>query len=78
MENENKVYNIAEAVDGEDFDLAVTCYINPLDPSDGKKTIKYKAITEEKYESFLKLKEENESSSIPLLDCLIPYISFTL
>ena len=61
MENENKVYNIAEAVDGEDFDLAVTCYINPLDPSDGKKTIKYKAITEEKYESFLKLKEENDS-----------------
>ena len=54
MENENKVYNIAEAVDGEDFDLAVTCYINPLDPSDGKKTIKYKAITEEKYESFFK------------------------
>ena len=52
MENENKVYNIAEAVDGEDFDLAVTCYINPLDPSDGKKTIKYKAIIEEKYESF--------------------------
>ena len=37
MENENKVYNIAEAVNGEDFDLTVTCYINPLDPSDGKK-----------------------------------------
>ena len=61
MENENKVYNIAETVNGEDFDLTVTCYINPLDPSDGKKTIKYKAITEEKYEGFLKLKEENDN-----------------
>lgn len=61
MEQENKVYNIAETVNGEDFDLTVTCYINPLDPSDGKKTIKYKAITEEKYAKFLKLKEENDN-----------------
>ena len=44
-------YRQVKSVDGEDFDLAVTCYINPLDPSDGKKTIKYKAIMEEKYES---------------------------
>lgn len=61
MEQENKVYNIVETVNGEDFDLTVTCYINPLDPSDGKKTIKYKAITEEKYAKFLKLKEENDN-----------------
>ena len=61
MEQENKVYNIAETVNGEDFDLTVTCYINPLDPLDGKKTIKYKAITEEKYAKFLKLKEENDN-----------------
>lgn len=67
MENENKVYNIAEAVNGEDFDLTVTCYVNPLDPSDGKKTIKYKAITEEKYLELLNCKE--------LLEHLLSYNS---
>ena len=45
----NFIYNVSENIsDDGTIDLDVICYINPLDPSEGKEEVKYKAITEEK------------------------------
>lgn len=64
----NFIYNVSENISDDDtIDLDVTCYVNPLDPSEGKEEIKYKAITEEKYLELLNCKE--------LLEHLLSYNS---